>query len=420
MKVEEALVLLNEWWESGRVAPDRLREYKRESYQRVKELLPYRQVTILTGLRRVGKTTLMLQLIDELLREVEPTKILYYTFDEGAEDILGVLKAFRKLTKTDWRKESVFVFFDEIQKLRNWSSRVKIIYDAFPKVKFVLSGSASLMLEREAMENLAGRYFLEEIPPLSIKEYFELKRGIRLENFELYRGELELEVEDYLKRPFPEIVTWKEERRVFEYIKEAILSKIVKIDVPEVFEKVNVPLLERLVELFFSEPGMTLNLDSLSRSLGVHKRTLLQHLYYLEFSKLVRILKNFRVSVLAESRKLRKVYPYDASLIFPINPGVEKGRVLECAVASRIGARNYWREGAKEVDFILREPNLRAVEVKSKGELGEEDLRTVRDLSSKKGMEGLVIYPGETKSINGVRALNFLEFLFWGLPGGGN
>jgi predicted AAA+ superfamily ATPase len=414
MKIEEKLVLLNEWWQSGEVGSDRLKEYRRESFQKVKGLLPYRQVTILTGLRRVGKTTLMFQLIDELLREVEPTKVLYYTFDEGREEVLSVLNAFQKLTKTDWRRERVFIFFDEIQKLGDWSSKIKLIYDHFPRVKFVLSGSASLMLEREAMEDLAGRYFLEEIPPLSIKEYFELKRGIRIENFELYRGELELEVEDYLKRPFPEIVGWREERRVFEYLRETILSKILKIDLPEVFGRANVPLLERLVELFFSEPGMILNLDSLSRSLGVRKGTLLQHLYFLEFSKLVRVLRNFRISALAESRKLRKVYPYDASLIFPIHPGVERGKILECAVASRIGARNYWRAGTKEVDFILRQPNLRAVEVKSKGELGEEDLRTLRQLAGR-GIEGVVIYPGETKTLGGVRLLNLLDFLYWGI-----
>ena len=414
MKTEEKLVLLNEWWQSGEVGSDRLKEYRRESFQKVKGLLPYRQVTILTGLRRVGKTTLMFQLIDELLREVEPTKVLYYTFDEGREEVLSVLNAFQKLTKTDWRRERVFIFFDEIQKLGDWSSKIKLIYDHFPRVKFVLSGSASLMLEREAVEDLAGRYFLEEIPPLSIKEYFELKRGIRIENFELYRGELELEVEDYLKRPFPEIVGWREERRVFEYLRETILSKILKIDLPEVFGRANVPLLERLVELFFSEPGMILNLDSLSRSLGVRKGTLLQHLYFLEFSKLVRVLRNFRIPALAESRKLRKVYPYDASLIFPIHPGVERGKILECAVASRIGARNYWRAGTKEVDFILRQPNLRAVEVKSKGELGEEDLRTLRQLAGR-GIEGVVIYPGETKTLGGVRLLNLLDFLYWGI-----
>jgi len=66
------------------------------------------------------------------------------------------------------------------------------------------------------------------------------------------------------------------------------------------------------------------------------------------------------------------------------------------------------------VDFILRQPNLRAVEVRSKGELGEEDLRTLRRLAGR-GIEGVVIYPSETKTVGGVRLLNLLDFLYWGL-----
>jgi predicted AAA+ superfamily ATPase len=415
MKIEEALLLLNEWWQTGEVARDRLKEYKRDSYQKVRELLSYRQVTILTGMRRVGKTTLMFQLIDELLRETKPGRILYYSFDEGPRDVLDLFKGFQKLTKTDWKKEKIFVFLDEIQKLKNWSSKVKLIYDHFTNVKFMISGSASLMLESEAMENLAGRYFMEEIPPLSIKEYFELKRGTKIENFNLYRSELELEVEDYLKRPFPEIVNWTEERRVYEYIKETVLSKIMKIDIPEVFGKVDVLLLEKLIELIFSEPGIILNLESLSKDLGVQKRTLLQHLYYLEFSKLVRILRNFRVSALAESRKLRKAYPYDASLVFPIHPSVDRGKILECAVVSRTGAKNYWRQGTRGVDFILKQPETLAVEVKSKENLGTDDLRTLQWLSRKRGIKGVVIYLGESKMLGTIRALNFLDFLWSGI-----
>jgi predicted AAA+ superfamily ATPase len=98
----------------------------------------------------------MFQLIDELLRETKPSRILYYSFDEGPRDVLDLFKGFQKLTKTEWKKEKIFVFLDEIQKLKNWSSKIKLIYDHFTNVKFMISGSASLMLESEAIENLAG------------------------------------------------------------------------------------------------------------------------------------------------------------------------------------------------------------------------------------------------------------------------
>jgi predicted AAA+ superfamily ATPase len=127
---------------------------------------------------------------------------------------------------------------------------------------------------------------------------------------------------------------------------------------PEIFTNVNTRLLETLIEIFFSEPGMTLNIDSLSKSLRVHKKILEQHIFFLEFSKLIRIVKNFRISILAESRKLRKVYPYDISLVFPFNPNIEMGKILESVVISRINAQNYWRTGNREVDFVFREKEI--------------------------------------------------------------
>jgi predicted AAA+ superfamily ATPase len=416
MRIEDTLTLLNEWWKTGKVGSDRLKEYKREAFLELKNLLSYRQITVLTGLRRVGKTTLMFQLIDDLLKKVEPKKILYYTYDEKKEDIVSILNAFKKITKTDWKKEDTFVFLDEIQKLKDWSSKIKIIYDNFPRVKFVVSGSASVMLEREAMDNLAGRYFLEEIKPLSIKEYFELKNKLKIENYELYKDDLKIEVEDYFKKPFPEIVEWEEERRIFEYIKESVISKIIKIDLPEIFTNVNTRLLETLIEIFFSEPGMTLNIDSLSKSLRVHKKILEQHIFFLEFSKLIRIVKNFRISILAESRKLRKVYPYDISLVFPFNPNIEMGKILESVVISRINAKNYWRTGNREVDFVLREKEILPIEVKAKFELKKEDLKNIDYLMKKyKIKRGVVVYMGETKEFERIKALNLLDFLYQGL-----
>ena len=417
MKTEELLVLLNEWWRTGKVGKDRLKEYKREGFKELKRLLGYRQTVILTGLRRVGKTTLMFQLIDELLKKVDPEKILYYTYDERKEDVLSLLKAFQKTTKTNWKKEKVFVFLDEIQKLKDWSSKLKIIYDNFPKVKFFVSGSASVMLEKQAIDNLAGRYFLKELRPLSLKEYFELKHKTRINRYELYKDELEIELEDYLKKPFPEIIDWKEERRIFEYLKESVISKILRIDLPDVFKNVRTSLLETLLEIFFSEPGTILNLDSLSKSLRIHKKTLEQHIFFLEFSKLIRIVKNFRISILAESRKLRKVYPYDVSLAFPFNPRLNIGKILECVISTRINAKNYWKLGSKEVDFILRNKRILPIEAKAKSKLERIDLKPIEYLMKKfKINEGIIVYLGENKKIEKkIKAINFLDFLYKGI-----
>jgi predicted AAA+ superfamily ATPase len=73
-----------------------------------------------------------------------------------------------------WKKEKIYVFFDEIHKLDGWGSKIKLLYDIFPNIKFFVSGSSSIELEREAYSNIVGRHFLLKIDPLSLKEFFEL------------------------------------------------------------------------------------------------------------------------------------------------------------------------------------------------------------------------------------------------------
>jgi predicted AAA+ superfamily ATPase len=277
----------------------------------------------------------------------------------------------------------------------------------------VISGSASLQLEKEAMYNLAGRYFIKEIPPLSLKEFFELKYKTKISNYQLYKNDLKRELEEWFKKPFPEIVSFKEERRIYEYTKESIISKILKIDLPDIFDNINTKLLEILLNIFYSEPGMILNIDSLSKDLKVHKKTLEQHIFLLEFSKLIRIVKNYRVSILAESRKLRKVYPYHISLVFPFSIP-EKSKILETVVAFKIDAKYYWREGKKEIDFIVKDKEILPIEVKAKANLRKDDFDNLNYFIKKfknKVSKGIIVYEGETKK-DKLTVINILDFLY--------
>jgi predicted AAA+ superfamily ATPase len=124
-------------------------------------------------------------------------------------------------------------------------------------------------------------------------------------------------------------------------------------------------------------------------------------------------LKNFRVSALAESRKLRKVYPYDISLVFPFNPNIEESRVAECVVASKINAQNYWR-GGREVDFLIRNGKIIPLEVKYKETLDRSDTRNLTYFLKKFKIDfGVVIYNGETREITPqIKAINLLDFIY--------
>ena len=160
MEIEESLKLLNNWWFTGKVKKELAKDFKRYAYAEVNRLLrQYKEVIMLTGLRRVGKSTIIYQLIEELIKEVNPLNVIYFSFDYTNVEIVNLLNSYQKLTEIKWKNDRIYLFLDEIQKLDNWASQIKLLYDAFPNIKFIVSGSASLQLERMAMNNLAGRHF---------------------------------------------------------------------------------------------------------------------------------------------------------------------------------------------------------------------------------------------------------------------
>ena len=92
---------------------------------------------MLTGLRRVGKTTIMYQLMDKLLNTTNPLNILYFTFDYGPAELVSVLDSYQKITGVDWKRNKIFVFLDEIQILDNWGSQIKVLHDSMPNIRFI-------------------------------------------------------------------------------------------------------------------------------------------------------------------------------------------------------------------------------------------------------------------------------------------
>ncbi|BBL45517.1 AAA+ superfamily ATPase [Nanobdella aerobiophila] len=351
-------------------------------------------------------------------KNIDPKRILYLSFDEYKDiELYELLDIYTKITNIDWRKEKIYIFLDEIQKLKDWSSKIKFIYDNFTNIKIFLSGSSSLLIEKNAIENLAGRYFIFELPVLNIKEYYELKNNKILENYNLEKRNLELEFNNYLYKPFPEIVNFNiEDSR--QYIKEIIISKIIKGDILDIFGNIDINNLEKLLYLFLSKPGMILNLDNLSGDLNMSKKTLEKYIKILEFSKLIKILKNFRPSTLSSSRKLRKVYPYDVSLSLSLF-NVDESISFETKIINYLDCQYYWRKNNKEIDCILlKENNIIPIEIKYKNNIKDNDIKNLKYFLNKYNIKNdYVIYLGESTKIDNINLVNYLDLLYYGLEG---
>jgi len=357
------------------------------------ESLEERQILILTGLRRVGKTTLMYQTVEELLKTLDPFKILYFSFEESLVSPKDVLEYYEKrvLKKPLEDAGRVFVFFDEIQYARDWPSVLKQFYDLYPNIKFFISGSSSLLLSKGAMEKLAGRFFFVELKPLTFSEFLNMK-GFGKEEMDLFPRRVEAYFFNYLRRSgFPEIVDWENEAKIAEYVRNSVVDRVILRDIPFIFKTRDIALLERTVKLILSNPGSLININSLSRDWGGDKRTISNYLRLLETTLLIRSLSNFRPTFLSSSRKLKKYYPATPSLTFSYSKETfeEKlGAMLETYVVNLLNASYYFREGKKEIDIILKNQELLPIEVKE--HVDEEDLKKfsnlVKHINAKRGI----------------------------------
>jgi len=398
-EINDILRLLNLWWQDKKISEKIAKPYKRHIFGKFKELINYRQMIIISGLRRVGKTTLMYQLIESLLEKTDSEKLIYFNFDKKTEEINKILDEYQEITNIDWKREKIFVFLDEIVKLDDWANKIKLIYDAFPNIKFIISSSGSIALEKEAIKNLAGRYFLINVLPLNFREFLEL-RGKKeiIKNPKLWEKEAKKEFESYLLRSFPETVEWSNAMQIKDYLRTTIIDKIIKDDLPDKFKHVNKELLLTLLRIFYTEPGTYLDYDNLSRDLKISKKTLLLHVFFLEFSYLIKRIRNFRISTRTSSRKLQRAYAKWWTLAYCYTENYDK--IMENVVASSIDADYYWRKDGKEVDFLIVNEKFLPIEVKNREKLSNSDLANIDYLLRKfKIKEGIVLYNGNGEKI---------------------
>ncbi len=167
----------NPWWNGVKLA---VPEFKRRDFAYLKKELENTKVITLIGPRQVGKTTLIKQLISELLNSGKnPKRILYLELDDvqlrdlSPKPLLDVLKAYELhiLSEAlDLAKEPTYLFLDEVQRVENWAETVKTFHDNNPNLHFVCTGSASFTISQQSSETLPGRQLAFTMFPLKFAD----------------------------------------------------------------------------------------------------------------------------------------------------------------------------------------------------------------------------------------------------------
>ncbi len=363
--IKEALDDKNPWWKAP-FTPD----YKeREVYEKIEKFLRLPQIIALTGLRRVGKTTIMMKIAaDFVARGINPKNIIYFSFDEFKEvELREIMKVYEDMAEKNFRSEKFLLLFDEIQKLKDWEEQIKSIYDSFGKsVKIIISGSESLFLRKKSKETLAGRIFEFKVETLNFREFLVF-RGKDLKPTGLYEKELKKLFDEFtMTLGFPELADVREKEIIKKYVREGIVEKVVYRDIPSLFKVKEISVLESLLNIIMDEPGQLIEISELAKELKVSRQTISNYLYYLEESFLIRKLYNFSGSRRKVERKLRKYYPAIPSvdLLFREDE-FSKSKIFEWLIVDKLKAEFFWRDVYKnEVDIVIRKKKPIPIEVK--------------------------------------------------------
>lgn len=364
-KIKEILLDLNPWWK----VEFKVEYVERDIYGSIRKFIPLPQILAFTGLRRVGKTTLMLKIAQDHIRQgLDPKNVIYFSFDEFKEaEIRNVMREYEEIMEKDFTKGKYLLLLDEIQKLRGWEDHLKGIYDLFGKnVKIIISGSESLFIRKKSKETLSGRIFEFKIEPLSFKEFL-LFRGIDFKPKGLYERELNRLFNDFIPTlGFPELVNVKEKEVIRKYVMESIVEKIIYRDIPSLFGIKDISVIHSLLNIFMEEPGQLVELSDLAKELKISRQTLSNYLVYLEESFLIKKLYNFSKSRRKVERKLKKYYPTIISidLLFREDE-LSKSKVFEWLIVNKLQSNFFWRDPYKnEVDIVMIHEKPIPIEIK--------------------------------------------------------
>ncbi len=344
--MEELYYAFNPWWEEKSFECGITREGYLEKID-----LRRKQIEVIIGSRRIGKTTFVKQIIKRQIERGFPNnRILYLALDHPRLSRISIsehLKLFRKIFMHS-RSQDLLLFFDEVQESPNWEIELKSIYD-LEKVKIICTGSTSTLIKSQGGK-LTGRQIVTTIYPLSFKEFLGFEK-IKLTRAEDYK--YEKMVEAYLQTGgYPENVLLPSE----EYLQN-LLDDIIARDLIRLFPIKKPRVLKDLLLLLASSVASRTSFNKLSNVLGISVDTVKEYINYFETAFLVKSMQKWSPSYTDRIYAAKKIYLIDTGIKTLLTGKRDLGAKAENAVFVHLLRKNeacgYYAESQREVDFVL-------------------------------------------------------------------
>ncbi len=349
MALREVLEVWNPWLSTGEV-PSSFIGIKRECVEEMARWLNDRVIKVVIGPRRAGKTTVMYQLIDFLIKNSQ--RAIYINFEDPEIKEAGFKRVYEEAKKIGGK--GVHLFLDEIQNIAGWENYVRAYYDRRDPVNFIISGSTLAMMGREFQKKLAGRFVSFKVFPFSLREAMRI-RGIRDDPRD--REALLGLVEEMMTRgSYPEIFLendpQKKKRLLLEYY-ESIIARDVAAG-----HDLDVDVAEQVAHFLLRHISSKVSVNGIAKMLKIAYHTAEKYLRAFVDSMVFFELKRFSYSLKERMAFPRKVYPFDLGFRWAVAKGhsSDMGRLFEAFVASELvkrGYRLFYWEGKRECDFVL-------------------------------------------------------------------
>ncbi|MCB0737015.1 MAG: ATP-binding protein [Bacteroidetes bacterium] len=352
MQTSKLFYRFNPWWEDGVETFNQLKN--RKGFDVLVAKLKNKQVVLLTGLRRVGKTTLMKLLIKQLiqLEGVKATNCFYVSLDHYLlkdKSILEIIEEYRTLHKIP-SAEKVYLFLDEITFAKDYALQLKNLYDNENAKVFASSSSASLLKNEAAY--LTGRNSLLEIMPLDFDEYLNFKE-IKIKKADAQLRESYFR--DYLTSGgIPEYVLTNDSSYLFDLVDNIIYKDIAAINGIK-----QIDLLKDFFLLLMERAGKQVSINKVSSVLGISTQTGKHYLELFAQSYLVHLVGRYgKLNEQLVSPK--KAYACDTGIRTAYTGQRDWGSVFENYVFLRLKHLNlrYIKENGIELDFISENKTL--------------------------------------------------------------
>lgn len=391
----ELLTSLNPWWSGQAFDTGRTRI---RYFSKIQRYLETKEIIVLSGVRRSGKTTLLFQIVKHLIttQKVSPRNILFVNCDE--QDISALENAISNVVDT-YRKEiaakgTLYLVFDEIQNIKGWERAIKSLYDR-KNYKIIISGSSSYLLDTQISTLLSGRYFSVPVFPLDFREYLsfhDIEIGNDLVNLAAYKYEILTMLKQYLREGgFPIVVLQKEELTKQDYLR-AYYDSIIYRDIIRINEVRNQKALADLLHYLFSNITSPYSYRRLKEMLGIDLDAVKDYIHFAEMAKILFEVQHFAYSIQAQSRPNKKIYCIDNGLrnVVSFRFSEDEGKLAENLVfveLIRTGASPYYWKKKKEVDFVIKSTDntLTAINVCYSDDIPDREVDSLQEFEKEFG-----------------------------------